>query len=98
MGSNRFVLGGLVLSVLLLARLEVGGHEAVDYRTEVEPILQQSCGGMGCHMNEEESGVEMTTYQALMASFGKQYQKPIVIPGDPATSPLIDKIVKTTPT
>ncbi len=72
-------------------------HDEVDFSRDVQPVLQRSCGGLACHLTQKTSGVELTTYQAIIASVGEQYQAPIIKPGDPAGSPLIDKIANDAP-
>ncbi len=72
-------------------------HEVVDFERDVLPIFQRSCGGLACHMTQKTSGVELTSYEALIGSVGEQYQKPIVVPRDAAGSPLFDKIANEPP-
>lgn len=64
----------------------------VSYAQDIQPIFDNSCGGASCHIGEEESGVELTTYQDVMNSVGTQYGEEIVDPGNPGDSPLVDKI------
>lgn len=100
MVSSRISVAGRFLPLLFIALLAapaLRGHELVDFEGEVKPILQQSCGGLGCHINERKNGVELTSYETLMASVGDQYKRKVVIPGDAAASPLIDKISKEIP-
>jgi hypothetical protein len=83
--------------LFLLASPPARGHEVLDFARDVQPIIERSCGGSGCHLGERTSGVEMTTYEALMASVGDQYGRPVVVPGDPDGSPLIDKVANVAP-
>lgn len=55
-------------------------------------IFNQSCGGSDCHIGESTSGVQLNSYENVMNSEGDQYGGPIVVPGDAAASPLMDKI------
>jgi hypothetical protein len=84
------------LGVLVLAA-RAGAHEVTTYETDVRPILLRSCGGGGCHIGEETSGVNLSTYASIMASAGEQYGAPVVVAGDPDASPLIDKVSSDTP-
>ncbi|MGH9363414.1 MAG: hypothetical protein ACRD2T_16010 [Thermoanaerobaculia bacterium] len=72
-------------------------HEVVDFAGEVKPILDRSCGGLGCHLGERTSGVELTTWEDVVGSIGEQYGGPIVLPGKASVSPLIDKISRAEP-
>jgi len=89
--------GSLAVCTVLLLPCVSLAHELVFFEKDVKPILQKSCGGMGCHIGEETNGVEMTTYDKIMASVGLQYEKPIVVPGKPEESPIIDKLTNATP-
>ena len=60
--------------------------------TNVQQILQQSCGGSNCHINQRTSGVRLDSYQNVTESEGQQYGKRIVQPNDADGSPLVDKI------
>lgn len=64
----------------------------VSYSQDVHPILVRSCGGFGCHINETTNGVNLTNYLQVTNSIGYQYGKKIVLPGDAAGSPLVDKM------
>ncbi|HZN60115.1 MAG TPA: c-type cytochrome domain-containing protein [Planctomycetota bacterium] len=75
----------------------LSAHELVSFEAEVKPILQRSCGGMGCHIGETQSGVELTSYEKAIASVGDQFQTAVIVPGDPDASPLIDKVSNATP-
>lgn len=70
----------------------VGPGEAVSFAQDIQPILSNSCGGAGCHINQSMNGVELTNYAQVMSSIGVQYGEDIVVPGDPDASPLVDKI------
>lgn len=69
----------------------------VSFSNDIQPIFQDSCGGANCHIDEEESGVELTTYDDVMNSVGDQYGEPIVNEGNPESSPLVDKIASSSP-
>ena len=72
-------------------------HEVLDFDEDVGPILQKNCGGGGCHIGEKTSGAEYTSFETLMLSVGEQYGSPLVVPGRPELSPLIDKISSAQP-
>lgn len=67
--------------------------EVVSFANDVLPIFLNTCGGVGCHVNESVNGVELTNYQAVINSFAETYNKAMVVPGDVAGSPLIEKIL-----
>ena len=83
--------GGLLAVGISLLAVTAAAHDLVDFG-DVQPILTRSCGGAGCHINEQTSGVDLSSYESLVASVGDQYGGPVVIPGNPDDSPLIDKI------
>lgn len=64
----------------------------VSYAADVQPIFAASCGGVGCHVGESTNGVDLSTYSATMSSVGLQYGGAVVIAGNAAGSPLIDKV------
>lgn len=64
----------------------------VSFSNNVLPILQSGCDGVGCHIGFEASGVELTSYSAVVSSVGVQYAEAIVQPGDGSGSALIDKL------
>lgn len=68
----------------------------VDFARDVQPIFAQNCGG-GCHLDVVTSGVNLASYTAVLSSVGEQYGERIVQPGDPAASPLMDKIASPRP-
>jgi hypothetical protein len=63
----------------------------VSYAADVQPIFDASCGGSGCHVGETTNGVNLSTHADATGSIGLQYGA-IVISGDGAGSPIIDKI------
>lgn len=67
----------------------------VSYASDIQPLFNASCGGIGCHVGFQMSGVALDSYAAVMASVGLQYGGPIVIPGNASGSPLIDKLSAT---
>ena len=67
--------------------------EMVSFAEDVLPIFLNTCGGVGCHINDSVNGVELTSYQATINSTAETYNKALVIPGDVAGSPLVDKIL-----
>lgn len=93
--------GLLGLTVLLLAACQsekidnsmvVDPVDEVSFSLDIQPILTRSCGGFGCHVGERTNGVELTNYAQIMTSQGLQYGGLIVIPGNGAESPLVDKL------
>ncbi len=67
--------------------------EPVSYSAQVQTIFNVSCGGSTCHTNGgNQNGVNLSSYQATMASVGANYNRLIVEPDDAANSPLVDKI------
>ena len=87
-----------LLAFSLFASLPITsiGHETLSFN-EIQGILTASCGGGSCHINQATSGVNLTSYESLMGSIGVQYGGPIVVPGSPSGSPLIDKILMPSP-
>ena len=67
--------------------------EMVSFANDVLPIFLNTCGGVGCHVNDSVNGVELTNYQATINSTAETYNKALVIPGDVAGSPLVEKIL-----
>lgn len=99
-----FFLGGLLLVLVstvgcqtktidLTGPKEPGGD--VSFAADVKPILNASCGGGQCHIQQSTSGVQLQTREAVLNSIGSQYDAPIVDPGDASrsASPLVDKIL-----
>lgn len=79
----------LLLSFILFLSFSSEGILAqVDYAEQIQPIFTANC--TSCHGGQ--SGVTLTSYSAVMNSVGNQYQTKIVVPGDPNSSPLVDKI------
>lgn len=63
---------------------------AVSFASDVQPLLTSRCAS--CHASAATSGVDLSSHATLMASVGNQYGEAIVRVGDPAGSPLIDKL------
>jgi hypothetical protein len=64
------------------------------YKTEIQTILNQSCATSGCHDSQTKTnGVNLSSYEAVMASSGQDYGRKVVTPGDAENSPLIDVIM-----
>lgn len=72
-----------------------GGTTDVSFSSDVLPILTSSCGGSGCHAPGTQSGVGLSSYIAVTTSVGSQYGTKIVVPGNAAASPLVEKIAGT---
>ena len=74
--------------LFLLFGLAYTSQAQVDYEEDIQPIFDQHC--VNCHGSS--SGVDLSSYNAVMSSVGDQYEKRIVIEGEPDQSPLVDKI------
>lgn len=64
--------------------------EEVSFARDVLPIFTASCAE--CHVAERTSGVALGTYEQVTTSVGEQYGERVVVPGDAAGSPLLDKV------
>ncbi len=73
---------------LLFSLIAGVGYAQVDYSDEIQPIFDEHC--TSCHGGQ--SGVTLTNYDNVMSSVGSQYEKNIVVAGEPDESPLVDKI------
>src|SRR3989442_4545709 len=91
-GVRSPTFGFLLTALLTLASAPASSHEVTTFEADVKPILQKSCGGATCHINNVQSGVELSTFPKTMASVGVQYGGPLVVPRDPGQSPFIDKV------
>jgi len=69
-----------------------GQSGPVSFSQQVAPIFQSSCSGSGCHINGAKNGVNLTSYAQVIASRGQQYGSLVVLPGNAAQSPLVDKL------
>ena len=58
--------------------------DEVTYESIVGPLLIQRCGG--CHGDNPIAGLDLTTYEKTMQGSDNG---PVVLPGDPANSPII---------
>ena len=88
--ASVFVIGVCFAQVAL-------GHGVVTYEADVRPIFERNCGGGSCHIGGKVGGVDLSSYDAVMASIGVRYGGRVVVPGDPETSPIVDKIKNDTP-
>lgn len=76
--TGRFVVAALIAAPF------ASGVSAVDFESEVQPILEQRC--LSCHSGDEPDGdYDLTTKQA---AFESGYSPPAIVPGDPEASPL----------
>lgn len=89
--TPRNVTAAVLLTILPLAAPGLT-EKVVDYQRDIQPLLSKSCSGQSCHIDRRTSGVELTSYETVMASVGEQYGDKIVVPGKPAQSPIVDKI------
>lgn len=62
----------------------------ISYSEDIQPIFTSSCGS--CHINSSTSGVNLTSYSTTMNSIGSVADAPIVVPGEPENSPLVEKV------
>lgn len=64
---------------------------SVSYAADIQPIFNTSC--VVCHSTAAPlNGISFSNYAAVMASSGTSYGGLIVLPGNAAGSPLVDKI------
>lgn len=64
----------------------------------VSQIFSSSCATSGCHdSSTKQNGVDLSSYDAVIASVGDQYGKKVIQPNDAANSPLVDKISSNNP-
>jgi hypothetical protein len=66
--------------------------DPVSFSTQIQPIFSASCGGSSCHIPGPRNGVSLGSHAAVVASRGSQYSSLVVLPGNAAESPLIDKL------
>lgn len=70
----------------------------VSYSQDIQPIFNGSCTGSECHSSSnQESGVDLSSYDAAINSVGIQYGTEIINPGNPDESPIVDKISNDNP-
>lgn len=69
-----------------------GQIENVKYSTQVAPIFAATCSGSGCHSPGAQSGVRLGSWSQATSSVGQRYGGPIILSGNAAGSPLIDKL------
>lgn len=67
-------------------------QEEISFEDDILPIFGASCSGVGCHVGERTNGVRLDSHERVTTSIGLQYGSLIVVPGDAASSPIIDKI------
>lgn len=78
----------ILLFTLLFTSVYVESAAQVDYESEIQPIFNANC--TSCHGGQ--NGVTLESYSTVMNSVGQQYGTEIVVAGDAASSPLVDKI------
>ncbi|NGP76464.1 hypothetical protein G3570_07460 [Balneolaceae bacterium YR4-1] len=70
----------------------------VSFSEDIQPIFSGNCTTSGCHdSNTQESGVNLTSYDAALNSIGVQYGTEIIDPGSSSNSPIVDKISNENP-
>jgi len=68
-------------------------NRLVSFSEDIQPIFNGNCTSSGCHdSGTQESGVDLTSYDAALSSTGTQYGTEIIDPGNPGNSPIVDKI------
>lgn len=92
MNAKRIVFSLSLLTVLIFVLFNnscrhdpvgIDKFEAVCFDTQIQPILQSSCGMSGCHGSGGEGGFSPSNYQSIMD---------IVQPGNAAKSELYQVI------
>jgi WD40 repeat protein len=79
----------LLISLSAFGQDESKPADPVSFAKDVRPILAANC--FGCHQGSlDRGGYVMTDFDSLMA--GGDSGDPAVVPGDPASSPLIDLV------
>lgn len=75
-----------------------GGTPSEPTFSNVGSILSSSCATSGCHDSAtQESGVDLSSYNGVVGSEGRQYGENVVQANDAAGSPLVDKIESSKP-
>ncbi len=70
----------------------------VSFSEDIQPIFNGTCAVSGCHdSGTQESGVNLSSYEAALNSVGVQYGTEIIDPGNPGNSPIVDKISNENP-
>lgn len=65
----------------------------VSYAGQIQPIFNTSCGGSGCHTSGgSAAGVNLSGHSQALNSIGASYGGRVIVPGNPNSSPLVDKI------
>ena len=78
-----------LLAVGLLAYSLAPARAADEFKTAIAPILMNRC--LECHNSSEKSGgLDLSTRQGLMAGGDTG---PVLVPGKPDQSPLLDRVV-----
>ncbi len=83
----------LMLPLVAIFAMVLPASAQIDYNSRIQPIFDGNC--TACHGGE--SGVTLSSYQAVMNSVGDQYGRNIVEPEEPDNSPLYDKISSDNP-
>jgi len=68
------------------------GTEMISFSADIQPLFASSCSGSGCHVGSVTSGVSLGSHAAILSSRGTQYGGLIVLPGNAAGSPIMDKL------
>ncbi|CAN5231158.1 hypothetical protein BH23BAC3_BH23BAC3_35420 [soil metagenome] len=83
----------LSLILLIIVFPDEHSHAQIDFAEHIQPIFTNNC--VACHGGT--SGVTLSSYDATMNSVGLQYGMNVVIPEEPAQSPIVDKISSDNP-
>lgn len=70
----------------------------VSFSQDIAPIFNGNCAVSGCHdSGTAQNGVNLSSHSSALASVGAQYGTEVIEPGDPANSPIVDKISNDNP-
>jgi len=98
MKSNRWrTVANVAFFSIVVSGTTATAHDVVTYENDIKPIFARTCGGGACHIGQSTSGVDLSSYQSTIDSIGALYDGPIVVPGNPDESPLIDKVASDDP-
>lgn len=101
MGGNRVVLKIILTSVLLASLLilsctDMGSEpennsppDQVSYANDIQPIFNSNCAGSQCHIGGTSNGLSLVSYSTLMEG---GISGPVVIPGEPDSSIIVQRL------